>query len=79
LNSSETEIVYEEETTDDGGTEKQGSLFYDSTSEQLYWSDSKHKAIFRCSVTSLPCKGRDIVLNADFDSNLGTLVLYKCT
>lgn len=56
--------------------EKQGSLFYDSDSHQLYWSDSKRNAVLSCSVESLPCNNPVTVLRVDFHNNLGMLVFY---
>ena len=78
LNSSSTEIVYEEDVADNnaGKQDKQDSLFYDSASRQLYWSDSKHQAVFRCSVESLPCTNVHTVLKTDVYNSLGILVLY---
>lgn len=80
LNSSEAEIVYQEKTANNNLTtsrEKQDSLFYDSVSRQLYWSDSKRRAILRCSIDSLPCTDAVTVLNTNLHSKLGMLRLYN--
>ena len=71
--------MYEEDIPDNttGKQDKQDSLFYDSTSRQLYWSDSKRQAVFRCSVESIPCTEVHTVLKTDVYSSLGMPVLYN--
>jgi len=52
--------------------EKQDSLFYDSHTQHLYWSDSKLDAILRCRI---PCNQQPItVLSIEFEDNLGMLL-----
>ena len=79
LNSSKTEIVYEDNIADNttGKQDKQDSLFYDSATRQLYWSDSKRQAVLRCSVESLPCTDVHTVLKTHVYSSLGMPVLYN--
>ena len=75
--SNDVDVVYQEMDTDNNSTtsrEKQDSLFYDSDDRQLYWSDSKRKAILRCSVKSLPCTDVVTVLNTDIHQSLGMLL-----
>ena len=75
--SNDVDIVYQEMDIGNNSTtsrEKQDSLFYDSHDRQLYWSDSKRKAILRCSVKSLPCTNVVKVLNTDIHQSLGMLL-----
>jgi len=63
---SVVEVIY-----NGSSKEKQDSLFYDSHTHHLYWSDSKRDAILRCNI---PCKDEPItILNITFEDNLGML------
>lgn len=79
LNANETEIVYQETATNNNLTaskEKQDSLFYDSDSRRLYWSDSKRQSILTCSIDSCIDTVRT-VLNTGVHSKLGMVTLYS--
>ena len=87
LGSTETEIVYKQNNDDDSTVRqgKQDSLFYDSDSQRLYWSDSKRRGVFSCS---LPCTDVVTVLKTDTYSSLGMLmynehegifILFSCS
>ena len=55
--------------------EKQDSLFYDTDTQQLYWSDSKRDAILRCRI---PCEQPITVLSIEFEDNLGMWYMIVC-